>query len=56
MPSIYFFFDRINKQKNHDVIKETIKKIFLNAEIEYHDHHLSHAASAFSIQLLLNLI
>ena len=43
-----FSFDRINKQKNHDVIKETIKKMgFKNAEIEYHDHHLSHAASAF---------
>ncbi len=43
-----FSFDRINKKKNHDLIKDTIKTMgFKNAEIEYHDHHLSHAASAF---------
>lgn len=43
-----FKHDRINNKKNHNIIKETIRNNgFKNSLIEYHDHHLSHAASAF---------
>lgn len=45
----YFFrFQRITPQRNKELVKTVIrKKGFVNAKIQYFDHHLSHAASAF---------
>jgi carbamoyltransferase len=43
-----FRFQRINPKRNKALIEAAIrKKGFVNAKIQYVDHHLSHAASAF---------
>lgn len=43
-----FNHERINKESNLKLIKKLIKKQgFRSVKIEYHDHHKSHAASAF---------
>jgi len=40
--------NRISTEKNKKTIKQILReKGYSNARIEYHDHHLSHAASAF---------
>lgn len=47
---VYYFFinnERINYHKNYLLIKNFLSRNGFKGDIDFHDHHLSHASSAF---------